>query len=524
MLNSDKSPVFGRGTAGDRIRRRKVLAVLTLALMTVVSAVSGLNMALPSLAEETGATQRELQWIVDAYTMTFAGLLLLAGAIGDRYGRKFTLLGGIVVFGASATAAMFATSPTELIAFRAVMGVGAAFIMPITLSIITTTFPPDERPKAVGLWVGMSGAGAVIGLFVAGALLEVASWNSFFGLNVVLSVVAFIGTVAFVSRHDDDQTAKLDVLGGIIACAGVTLLVFGLIEVVERGWNDAIVIGAFIGAMVSAVAFVLIEWRVEHPLLDPRLFRERKFAAGALAITAQFFAMFGFFFVVTQYLQFVVGFSPLRTALAILPLPIIAIPLARNTPMLAERLGLRRTAPVGLIFTAIALIILTNVETTISFGLFVLGLAFVGFGMALATTPSTTAIVQTLPAEKQGVASAVNDVSRELGSALGIAVMGSLLNAAYRDEVRATLGKLPNVSSGMVDRVADSIAVVRHAPTEQIGQQRDVLLRIASDAFVGAIHHAFIVTAAVMVVVAAVTYFLAPRSTSKSDETTNDSR
>ena len=236
----------------SRKQRRIVLGVVALALMMVVSAVSGLNVALPDLARDTGATQSQLQWIVDAYTMVFAGLLLSAGAIGDRYGRKGILLAGLVIFGSAAAAAIFVNDPNTLIGLRAVMGVGAALVMPTTLSIITTSFPPEERAQAVGVWVGVVGGGAVIGLLGSGLLLEFFSWNSFFALNVVLAVAAVVGTLAVIPDSRDPHPPRLDVPGGLLSLVGVTALVFGIIEGPERGWGDLLVLAGLIGRRAGA--------------------------------------------------------------------------------------------------------------------------------------------------------------------------------------------------------------------------------------------------------------------------------
>lgn len=244
-------------------RRRAVLAVVALALMMVVSAVSGLNVALPSLARDTGASLGELQWIVDAYAMVFAGLLLPAGAVGDRFGRRGILLAGLAIFGAAAAAAVFVSSPETLIGLRGLMGVGAALVMPTTLSIITTSFPEDEKGRAVGLWVGVAGGGAVIGLLGSGVLLEFFSWSSFFALNVVLSVLAVAGTLWVIPGSRADHPPRLDPVGGLLSFAGVVALVFGIIEGPTRGWADPLVVAGLAGGLAALAG--LVAWELRQP-------------------------------------------------------------------------------------------------------------------------------------------------------------------------------------------------------------------------------------------------------------------
>lgn len=494
--------------AAPTTRTGPVLAVVALALMTVVSAVSGLNVALPDLARETGATQTQLTWIVDAYTVVFAGLLLFAGALGDRFGRRLLLIVGLAVFGAAAAAGMLTDQPGLLIAIRALMGVGAAAIMPTTLSVITTSFPVAERPRAIGVWVGVAGGGAVLGLFGSGLLLEYFSWSSFFALNVALAVAALIGTVALVPSSADPDAPPLDVLGAVLSLITVSALVFGIIEGPERGWDAPTTVTALAVGVVALVSFIRWELVADRPMLDPRLFGSRGFSAGSLTVLVQFFASFGFFFVVLQYLQFVVGKSPLEAAIALLPLPLIMIPLARVAPRIAKRVGFRRLAPLGLLLTAAGLVVVAQAGTTLDAWAFSAGLALFAAGMALAGTPATTAITESLPESKQGVASAVNDTARELGSAFGIAILGSLLNAAYRDGVADAVSGLPPAAA---DGVRDSIAFTQSPLAAQAGATGERVIAAAQQAFVDGLGTALLTAAAVVAVAAVAIAVLAPR-------------
>lgn len=489
-------------------RRRAVLVVVSLALMTVVSAVTGLNVALPDLAVDTGASQTQLTWIVDAYTVVFAGLLLPAGALGDRFGRRGILTAGLVVFGAASALVLGVHSPGPLVALRALMGLGAAGIMPATLSIITTSFPPAERGKAVGIWVGVAGGGAVIGLFASGLLLEFFGWSSFFVLNVALALLAVGGTLAVVPGSRDEHASRLDPGGALLSMLGIGGLVFGIIEGPERGWSDPLTVTALAGGTASLVGFVLWELRTDEPLLDPRLFALRGFSSGTAALTAQFFATFGLFFVVLQYLQFVVGQSPLRAAVSLLPLPIVLLPIARVSPRLVQRFGPDRVVPTGLAMSGSGMVLLSFTGVELVYWRFALGLALFAAGAALAQTPSTDAIVASLPAHKQGVGSAMNDVSRELGSALGIAILGSVLTSGYTSGVRdAFAGAPPELAA----RAGESISFVRLGQEQlgQLGAAGQVLADAARQSFVDAIGTAFLVAAGVLLLSAVAITLLA---------------
>ena len=498
----------------ERQRRGAVLRVMCLSLMMVVASVASLNVALPELARDTGATQTQLQWIVDAYALAFAALLLPAGAIGDRFGRKPILAAGLALFGLASLAAMFVSTPEILIALRVAMGVGAAFVMPVTLSVITTIFPPEERGKAVGTWVGVAAGGAVIGLLVSGVLLEWLSWPAIFGLNVVLAAIALAGTIAIVPNTREARPPRLDPIGTLISVVALAALVFGIIEGAERGWSDGLVLAALVAGIGGIVLFVLWELRRREPMLDPRNFRRRGFGAGSLSVTVQFFAMFGFLFLALPYLQLVMGFSPLQASAALLPMALVVIPLSRVAPAIAGRVGVRVTGAAGLSLMAIGFLVLSRLDVGSSYWAFLAGLLPFGAGMALSGAPATTAIVASLPREKQGVASAVNDVSRELGGALGIAVLGSVMNSAYRSGVADSTSSLP---PALADHATSSLAAAQQVG-HGLGAQGQMLVAHAQTAFVDGFANSLLVGAAALFLGAAFVALRAPgRAESKAN-------
>lgn len=415
---------------------------------------------------------------------------------------------GLAIFGIAAGAAAFVDTPSALIGLRAVMGVGAAAIMPTTLSVITTTFPPEQRGKAVGVWVGVAGGGAAIGVFVAALLLQWFEWPSFFWLNVGLAAVGFVGTALVVPKGRDEHPPRFDGLGAVLSLLAVGGIVFGIIELPERGVDDPLALGALALGLAALVAFVLWEWRAPAPLLDPRLFAVRGFGMGSLSLSVQFFAAFGFFFAALQYLQFVAGLSPLWAAACLLPMPFILIPLARVSPRLAERFGYRRVAPVGLLLIATAFVVFAQLEVELDYAVFGTGIALFALGTALSGAPSTTAITQSLPSSKQGVASAVNDTAREFGSALGIAVLGSILTATYKSGIQDAIAGLPPEIASAIE---SSIAFTQSPRVADFGAAATPIIAAAKDAFLSGVTTALLTAACVLAVTAIITATFGPR-------------
>jgi DHA2 family multidrug resistance protein-like MFS transporter len=435
-------------------RRWFLLGIMCLSLVMVVMSVAGLNVALPSLQRDLDATASQLQWIIDSYALVFAALLLPAGALGDRFGRKRALLVGLVIFASGSVVGGVATGAGQVIVGRVITGIGAALVMPATLSLLTTIFPPRERKKAIAVWAGFAGAGGALGPIVSGALLESFWWGSALLVNVPIVLLVLAAVWAFSPTSRDPEATPLDPVGAVLSLVGLGALVFGIIEGPERGWTDATVVTAFVVAVVGLGAFMAWERRTDHPMLPLNLFRDRRMSVGSGVITVIFFCMFGLFFMFTLYLQFVRAYSPLSAGLATLPLALTLVVVAPRSAMLAERLGTGPVISAGFVLVAAGFAVLTFIEPDTPYVGLVVALVLLGAGMSLTAAPSTGSIMSAVPHAKAGVGSAVNDTTREVGGALGIAVLGSIGSAVYRSGI--DLGGL-SLPPPVVDAARESV-------------------------------------------------------------------
>lgn len=441
-LAPDRTATDPTLSALSPLTRTWTLVVACFGVLLVISSMVALNTALPDIATSTSATQTQLTWIVDSYTLVLACLLLPAGAVGDRYGRRGALLFGLAVFAIASIAPAFWSNPEQLVLARAAAGVGAAFVMPATLSLLTAAYPRDQRNKAVGIWAGTAGSGAVIGMLGSGGLLHLWSWQAIFWAFALSGAALFVLTLT-IATSKESEPHPLDWLGAVVIGGGVATLVFGILEVPSRGWDDGLVIACIAGGVIGCLAFGAIELRQRHPLLDVRLFGNATFATGAAAITIFFLAMFGFFYVEMQYMQMILEYSPIKTALAMAPLmgPVLALSAASFWYL--PRLGLRVVVFSGLALIAVGFFMLSGIDITSTYIDIAIPMLVMSFGIGLLTAPTTSAIMNTAPDDKQGVASAVNDTTREVGAALGIALAGSLLAAQYTDLLAPELPALP---------------------------------------------------------------------------------
>jgi EmrB/QacA subfamily drug resistance transporter len=480
-------------------RRWWILAILCLSLLIVGIDGTIVNVALPSFVRELGASSSELQWIVDAYTLVFASFLLLAGNTGDRHGRKPTLLAGLVIFGGGSLASALAGSASVLIATRAIQGFGAAFIMPSTLSILTNVFPAEERGRAIGIWAGISGLGVAIGPITGGYLLENFWWGSIFLINVPIIVVAVLGTIFIVPNSRDHHAPKLDLVGTALSVATLVTLLYAIIEGPNRGWTDGVIVGAFVVGLLLLGAFIVWEAHSDHPMLDISFFKNPRFSAASAAVTLVFFSLFGALFFLSQYLQFVLGYDALQSGVRLLPVAAALVVAAPLSASLVSRFGTKYIVTLGLACVAASMVIFSRATTTSGYGLVAVVLVVIGTGMGLAMAPATDSIMGSLPQDKAGVGSAVNDTTREIGGALGVAVLGSITASSYRATIsasavyKAATAQSPAAAAAIKDSVGGAAEVAARLPAGAAA----AVTTAANEAFVHALNHTVIVGAVI---------------------------
>ena len=490
-------------------RRWWTLAVLCLSLTVISIDNTILNVALPAIVRSLDARGSPLQLLIDGYTILFACLLLTAGSLGDKLGRKGILTAGLAMFGAFSAFAAFSTSATMLIVARSLMGIGGACIYPSTLSILTNTFhDPKERGRAIGIWAGVSGLGVAIGPLAGGLLVEHFWRGSVFLVNVPICLLAIVAGRFFVPTTTRDSDHRLDPLGAIFSIIGLLGVLYAIIEVPDRGWSDPVVVGTLLVGAVFLAAFAWWETHYEHPMLDLRFFQNPRFSAASATITLTFFALYGSTFLLTQYFQFVLLYSPFKAGMLTAPVAIGIMATAPQAPKLVERIGTKLVVVMGLLIVATGLF-LYSVEVVMSS---VVGGGFVrllfGVGMGLVMAPATESIMGSLPKAKAGVGSAVNDTTRQAGGALGVAVIGSVFAATYHRAIEVPAGLPADAGSMVHDSIGKALEAVRdfNLPTDLAGSVHDA----ASHAFVSGMQVAAWAGAAVVVCAAIIAYRFLP--------------
>ncbi len=418
---------------GGHNNRWIILGIMSLSLVIVMLNNVTLNVALPEMTKDLGAKNSELQWIVDSYALIFGGMLLVMGALGDRFGRKRALQLGLVLLGlASAAAAFYADSSNDVIMARAMMGFGAALVMPATLSIVIVVFPKEERGKAIGIWTMMAGIGAPIGLLVGGWAVENYDWQMVFLINIPIILLALMLGLLFVPNSKDSQKTPLDPVGAVLSMAALGTILYAIIEAPTLGWTSAEML--LISAIGVILTYVFVQWekKTKFPMLPIGFFKFNGFSLGLVAIMLASFVMFSFMFTQMLHFQLVRGHTALEAAVRFLPLPMGLMPAAANSDKLVSKFGSNNVISTGLVLMTVAMAIFTTVDIDSEYirlaGIFLL----LGFGMGLTLAPATTVVMDSIPENKAGVGSATNDASREVGGALGIAIGGSVLNEYYQ--------------------------------------------------------------------------------------------
>ena len=495
-------------TSPSHPQRWRILGILVLALLVTSIDHTIINVALPSMVRDLGASAAQLQWIVAAYTVVFAGLLLTAGSLGDRFGRRRALAAGLGAFTAGSVLSALATSSAMLIVGRGVMGVGGALIMPTTLSILVNVFgDPRERARAIATWTAVAGAGIALGPIVGGYLMRSFSWSAVFWINVPLLAVALLGTLHVVPESRDPHAGRVDPVGALLSMIAIGTLIYALIDAPERGWTSTSTLMTLMAAAMAAVMFVRWELRHDEPMLDMRLFADRSFSSGSIALSMLFLALAGTSFLQAQYLQFVLGYTPLVAGAALVPAAVGMVSGTGVGAHLAAMLGGRMAVVTGIITAGLGVVLQATLIDGTSYLPTGIGLLLFGLGAGIAMPSATELIMSTLPPERAGVGSAVNDTVREVGGALGIAIIGSIAASAYSSNLSGHLGGVPEeVQAVATDNLGAALEVSNH-----LGAQGGDLAAAAREAFTTSMSSSLWVGVALVAVAALVAWARLPK-------------
>lgn len=480
-------------------RRWKILATLCASLLLVSIGNSSLNLALPTIARDLQLSSLQLTWVVDIYPLLFASLLFTTSSVADRYGRKLVMQIGLAVFTlATVFAGFLAETGIQLIISRAIMGVGAAMVMPTTLSIIENVFPREERARAIAIWSGIAGGGIALGSIVSGFLIEHYSWQSVFIFSALIGVIGFTFNQIITPESKDEKHTPVDWLSGIISIIALSGIVYGIIEAPSHGLTNNVVLTSLIIGLTSLGLFIFRQLKIKHPMLDMKLFKIPAFAISALSVTLAFFALMGIFFSMSQLFQLIMGYGPMESSLRLLPVMMLMMLSAPFVPNIVKRFGTRITVTTGLVLVSISFILMSRWPTVPTY-LHVLGSMLVMMtGMSLTTTPATNMLMSAIPRNRAGMGSAMNDTTRELGGALGIAVLGSVLGSTYSSKIADAVSSLPQQAQDIASNsLAGALTIA-----EQGGAMGDILADAAKSAWMTGMSRAMLI-AAVIVALAA---------------------
>lgn len=493
-----------------------ILGALCVTLLGVMLANGSLNMALPMMAKDLTLSQLELTWVVNMYTLIFASLLFIAGAIGDRYGRKITMQIGLGVFTAGSLYAGFlAQTGTELIIARAVMGIGGAFVMPTTLSIINNTFPSKERARAVAIWGAVAGVGMMFGSIISGILLEHFTWHSLFYFSGAIAVLSLLANHLLAHESQDEKKTPIDWFGGLLSSVAIFGIVYGITEAPSEGVTDPIIATSLIGGIAALIGFVFWELKNDHPMLDMKLFKNRGFAISSLTLTLVFLAMSGVFFSMSQLMQLVMGYSPLESSLRIIPLMLPMMFISPLVPSVVKIIGARLTVSLGLLVASVGFLLMTTWTKDMTYWHTFGTMLVMMLGITFAMTPGTNILMASVPRNRSGMGSAMNDTTRELGGALGVAVLGAILSATYADQIADTVSHFPEqIREGLESSLAVALEVA-----EKLGPAAGQVADKAMEAFMDGLTHAALVAGGLIFMAAVIAFFGLPKHTEKDDTT-----
>jgi EmrB/QacA subfamily drug resistance transporter len=503
----------------DQGRRWWILAVLCLSVLLTVVDNTIVNVALPTISRDLHASTSALQWVVDGYTLSFAGLLLLGGNLGDRLGRRRILQLGLLLFAVFSVGAALSRSTGELIAARALMGLAAAFVYPATLAILNNVFTvARERAIAIGIWSAVSGLAVAIGPVAGGALLRHFSWSSVFYVSVPVAAAALVAGRLLLPESRDPRAGRFDPFGAVLSIAGITLLTWSIIEAPQHGWGSFATVGGILGALAILSGFAWWQTRRPDPMLDVRLFRNPRFSAASAAIALAFFGLFGFIFMITQYFQVVRGYDPLGAGLATLPFAFVTAGFSPLAMLLMRRFGTKLVVAAGLAAMSAGFgVAATTGVNSPYWGTVITAMALMAAGLGLTTGPATDAIMGALPREKSGAGSAVNDTTREVGGTLGVAIVGSVLNSAYGSHVLSALTALGG-SAAAGHAAGQSVIAGMSVASAFPAPLRAAAAAAVQSAFVSGVHRGSLVAAAATLAGALVALVFVPARAAATED------
>jgi EmrB/QacA subfamily drug resistance transporter len=501
--------------------RWKGMIFIGISLLVIALDNTVLNVAIPSISRDLGSSSSELQWIVDAYVLVFAALLLTMGAISDRFGRKRTLQFGLTMFSLGSLAAGLSSSTLMLIAARAFLGIGGSVIMPATLSIISASFPRHERSQAIALWAAVFGLGVGIGPVIGGWLLQHFEWNAVFFVNLPVVAVALIGGAKYLAESKDESAPKLDIPGVILSITGLFALLYGIIEAGELGWTDGQVLAFFAVAIVLLGSFAWWENRNPEAMLPLHFFKNMSFTGANVALVLVVFSLFGSLFFLSQYFQSVLGYSALEAGLRLLPLALTLMVSAALSARVADRIGTKLTVATGILLAGIGLLMMSQAyDVDTAYGTIVVVVVIFAAGMGLTMSPATNSVMQSVPVSKAGIGSAMNDTTRQLGGALGVAVLGTIMNNVYLDQIASIRTALPQITDEIYEGIASSIQAAHQialtAPLPEAARQ--TIVDTANHAFVTGMTDAMVIGSVIMFIAAGVALLILPARVQRPQE------
>jgi EmrB/QacA subfamily drug resistance transporter len=475
-------------------RRWLILTTLCGSLFAVMIANGGMNLALPAIATDLELGTLKLTWVVEAYSLLFAALLFTTAAVGDRYGREMIMQVGLALFIISSLYAGFvAATGAGLILSRAVMGIGGAMVMPTTLSVINVIFPPQERPRAIAIWTAIAGVGMMIGSVIGGVLLDHLGWESTFWLGAAVAIIMLVCNQFLVAESRDERQRPVDWLGGCFSTIALLGLVYAIMEAPTRGLDDRWVLLGLSAGCAALVAFILWQRKTTHPMLDVHLFRQRAFSVSALVLTITIFALLGVFFSISQLFMLVMGYGALKTSLVMVPMMLPLLILAQVAPVLAAKIGSRWTVVFGCVLVVASFLTMLRWPTVPSYWTIYTGIAIMVGGLAFAMTPATSMMMSAVPRSRSGMGSAMNDTARELGGALGIAVLGALLSSGFADKIAPALSALPEQGRALAEKSLAGALVV----AGQLGDAGSDLAYAARAAWMDSLKFSMVIAAVI---------------------------